>query len=782
MEALECRRLLTAEGDAFPLETTLESIGLVGSPSAVVNWGDGAQTPATISSGPVRGPLKARIDYSLDTSGFFGDPARRNLLQLAADTVVGVLGDSLAAIVPGGGNTWTAVLSHPASGAVHQLTDLTIAKDELLLFAGARALSASSLGLGGFGGFSSFGSAAFNETVQTRGQVGAKGASPTDFATWGGSIAFDTTANWYFGTSTTGLPADRNDFLTVAMHEIAHVLGFGTAPSWMRLVSAGTFTGPRSVAAFDGSGNVPLSDSGHWAVDTEDVGRETLMDPDITVGTRKFLTPLDVAGLDDLGWDLVSTAATVTAQRVYADNGNYPISVSLRGSTAGEVSATRAATISNANPTLTATGAKTVRTGTELQITDVGAISDPGFANASAPQPTVETFTYTINWGDETPVENGTATIDRTGGPSLPTLASFDGQHVFANAGVYTVQLVVRDDDGGTANASFQVTVENAPRLELSLSQDTVFENDSAGEASLTIRRVGSGDQPLTVSLSSDDTTELTVPATVSFAAGETQKSVSLTPVDDALLDGDIQVGLRAAAPGAAEETIQILVRDFEFLEATIDSAAIAENAGAAATQLRVRRSNTNTAAALQVSLSGIDNSEIAIANPITIPAGSQSVLVPIGIVDDNLQDGFQDVQLQLSAAGYQAAGVLLTVVDDEPSPYQNEEIFDVDGNGTLAPIDALRVINELNRSGGARRLVPGQDPAGTVFYDVNGDYLISPIDALRVINRLNRIGPIGDPEAAAAAHDAALEAFFLPNPDDDRLSMLEGPGSRHDL
>ena len=45
---------------------------------------------------------------------------KKDLLQLAGDAIVGALGDDLAAIAPGGRNTWTAVFPNPATATVQK--------------------------------------------------------------------------------------------------------------------------------------------------------------------------------------------------------------------------------------------------------------------------------------------------------------------------------------------------------------------------------------------------------------------------------------------------------------------------------------------------------------------------------------------------------------------------------------------------------------------------------------------------------------------------------------
>jgi hypothetical protein len=97
----------------------------------------------------------------------------------------------------------------------------------------------------------------------------------------------------------------ENDFLSVAIHEMAHLLGLGSAPSWDTYVSGGQFIGTNSVASY--GGNVPLYSDHHWAEGTmstvKGVTQEAAMDPSITVGTRKLFTDLDYAGLADVGWE-----------------------------------------------------------------------------------------------------------------------------------------------------------------------------------------------------------------------------------------------------------------------------------------------------------------------------------------------------------------------------------------------------------------------------------------------------------------------------------------------
>jgi hypothetical protein len=100
------------------------------------------------------------------------------------------LADTLDAITPGGGNSWSANFSNPSTGTSASVANLNVPANTLIIYVGAHDLGLSTLGLGGVGGFSASGSAGWGNTVSTRGEAGAPGS---EFGPWGGSIAFSDT-------------------------------------------------------------------------------------------------------------------------------------------------------------------------------------------------------------------------------------------------------------------------------------------------------------------------------------------------------------------------------------------------------------------------------------------------------------------------------------------------------------------------------------------------------------------------------------------------------------
>ncbi|MEC9003128.1 MAG: matrixin family metalloprotease, partial [Planctomycetota bacterium] len=319
------------------------------------------------------------FDYSLDTVGFFSAQERKDALERAAEVLEARLEDELTAITPGGSNTWTAVISHPETGNQHDVVDLTIPADTLLVFVGARNIS--NLGIGGPGGYQVSGTSQFVNNMVTRGQSGiatgsGDSSTNTDFAPWGGNVVFDSDASWNYSTDPPA--AGVNDFYSVAVHEIAHLLGIGTSHSWTNQINAsGQFAGTHSVQAHGSPIALDPTDS-HWASGTDStlpgtiIVQETALDPEITVGTRKELTTLDWAALQDVGWEVapVSFAPTLDSisDFIINDNASERV-VNLAGITAGagesqviQITASSSDPSVVPNPTVTYTSPETTGT------------------------------------------------------------------------------------------------------------------------------------------------------------------------------------------------------------------------------------------------------------------------------------------------------------------------------------------------------------------------------------------------------------------------------------
>ncbi|MEM1228263.1 MAG: tandem-95 repeat protein [Planctomycetota bacterium] len=121
---------------------------------------------------------------------------------------------------------------------------------------------------------------------------------------------------------------------------------------------------------------------------------------------------------------------------------------------------------------------------------------------------------------------------------------------------------------------------------------------------------------------------------------------------------------------------------------------------------------------------------------------------------------------------------IVASGIPDETGTLTNEaNVYDVNNDGDVSALDALLVINAINRGIGDLDLSSStrvQATFGTEsFYDVDGNATVSAIDALRVINELNRAQlttPSTEPVAWADAVDSVFE-----DDDDDRFDEAIG-------
>ncbi len=207
----------------------------------------------------------------------------------------------------------------------------------------------------------------------------------------------------------------------------------------------------------------------------------------------------------------------------------------------------------------------------------------------------------------------------------------------------------------------------------LEIIDDSVSDAGILLNWSLEIATIGL--EELTVTLSSNDTTEATVPVTVTIPHNQFEVFVPLEAFDDDEIDGvqtvtvsidDVNVISGANATGFQLVGDTVDVTDSEVLTFTLNRAVISEGAGADALTGTISRLRTD--GTLIITLSSSDTSELSVPNTVTIPDGESFVTFAADAVDDLEFDGDQMVTITAQTPGYlDSVSPLITVQDQEP-------------------------------------------------------------------------------------------------------------------
>ena len=232
-----------------------------------------------------------KFDYRFDEDGFFSDPSRRAALEAAAAAWESVILDEFEDIPAG----IQFEVKNPTDYARIETITLSEPIDDVLIFVGAQSFP-DKLARGGPSGYSAEG-----DIFRARISDNFRDLGPaTDFEPWAGIVSFDPDVLWSFDID--GPVQGMYDFISTAIHEIGHALGFGTAEAFDALVVDSHFTGYNSVRLNQGN-PVPLElDDSHF----EDgfVGSPSSMEPYSLAGTREQISEFDKAALADIGYEI----------------------------------------------------------------------------------------------------------------------------------------------------------------------------------------------------------------------------------------------------------------------------------------------------------------------------------------------------------------------------------------------------------------------------------------------------------------------------------------------
>ena len=236
-----------------------------------------------------------KFDYRFDEADFFSNE-RKAILEQAGDIWSSYIQDEFTS------TPTEEVLKFTIDG-VEQEVILEEPVDDLIIFVSSvNQEDSSSLTLSEGSYFANF----------VLGSERGERIEGDDFEPWLGTIEFNAAIedNFYFDTTPEtddDIPFNKQDFLSLSLHEIGHVLGIGIAPAFVSQVENGQFVGEQSVSLNEDL-PVPLDRDVNHIEDgfTLDSHGDALLDKSFTFGERNLPTNLDLAILSDIGYDVLA--------------------------------------------------------------------------------------------------------------------------------------------------------------------------------------------------------------------------------------------------------------------------------------------------------------------------------------------------------------------------------------------------------------------------------------------------------------------------------------------
>jgi PKD repeat protein len=215
-----------------------------------------------------------------------------------------------------------------------------------------------------------------------------------------------------------------------------------------------------------------------------------------------------------VAWDFgdAGSGAGASTTHSYDDDGSYTVTATVTDDDGATDTVTGTVTIANVDPVIASVTGPTAGSEGELLSWTVAA------TDASP----VDVLTYSFDYGDGSPAVVG---------------SDVDGEHTYADNGVYTLTVTVTDDDGGSDVETLTITIGNEPPTIDAISVPTTAPEGSTVTMTATASDVGS--DTLTFDWDFGDAATATGEAVTHAWADDGTYTITLTVTDD---DGDADV------------------------------------------------------------------------------------------------------------------------------------------------------------------------------------------------------------------------------------------------
>ena len=212
----------------------------------------------------------------------------------------------------------------------------------------------------------------------------------------------------------------------------------------------------------------------------------------------------------------------------------------------------------------------------------------------------------------------------------------------------------------GTGSATIRIIDNEVTTLALTLPVSTT-EGATGITGTATLGAVPSG--AITFNVTSSDTTEITVPATVTSTPGQSTISIPLTVVNDTVIDGPQNATVTLSATGWVSASRAITVLDNETMNLALSFATTVNEGGT--TSGTVSLSGTY-ATSVVVTLASNNPAQLTVPASVTIAAGTLSASFTLTGVEDTLTDGTQAATVTASATSFTSATRNISVLDND--------------------------------------------------------------------------------------------------------------------
>lgn len=210
----------------------------------------------------------------------------------------------------------------------------------------------------------------------------------------------------------------------------------------------------------------------------------------------------------------------------------------------------------------------------------------------------------------------------------------------------------------GTANPSF-------PELSLRVPATTTKGAGTlAGQGNVWINGLASTD--LVVNLSSSDTSKLTVPASVTISAGQSNTLFDLTVLGDSLLNGDQPVAVTATSSNFDLAGAIITIHDTNSATLSVALPASASESAGTMTGAGSVSIGTPVAADFAVTLTSSDPARLIVPANTVIANGQTSAVFDLTFVNNNIIEGPKNVSVTAHVPYWTDGSNSLTILDDD--------------------------------------------------------------------------------------------------------------------